>query len=799
MGIYNIDKIESWYNDFSSIKNKYINGYYRDYQNSYLKRCGDSYVVSMRNNLNKRYEKIKEMYIKIDRYWSDYINDVKNTDNRLAGRGGGINVASIAYKINSLPILQEYNDGSVSLVMNINNTYSKYSYEIENLFSQTGAVCNRVMATATLLVTSVKEGLVKLLEMAGDLIIIVGAVQCAIYTGAVDLYNNATGNKSNYTEQLWDETRAIVSVDNTKMIFDDFYDKTFVGSWIKSNAYGFDSIREVGCEVGEVIGVAALSIVTGGGGAVMYGAVKATEHTEENWQDPETSTFAGLAKGSIRGVMDGVMYALGAKGDVVMKKAATKAVEAGGKTILKKAGILAGKMAFEVGCSFTQDFSNIFIDSAFSNNKIVDSNGNTIEFSNFKEKLNYYYNEAGGSKQLLMSAGTAMILSGLSDAIDLNKIGKNVSGLDDVTNETKFFANDTNSGNYVVNNSTLKNSDVNSLYNFFYQSGNSYNGTYGVDQGCIEKLCDYYLNGKKYSYREARDIVNYAKKNGYVRPRFKERINSSEYGMLKDKLISKGLTKKQASVILSSVNDVGACSYAAKANAIFYKFSNNPELFQEKFGFPMYKLNDNGERVLNSSELLLDMYMFANDTSNGGKLFTKNANNSYTFYTSDKVDVFGRKMLDTSNQTYMSSSLGSNDLVLNNYMNSKGLNWHSHNFISNCGGIISDEVFSEHLGFITEAINNGYAVQLGIGSNCGDINMHSTHPEAYPSLSTHDWVTKELNINGEIVKKNAGHAVFVTSMDDEGFIVSSWGKEYKILFEDLKNGGFFNMTIDNVY
>lgn len=432
MGIYNIDKIESWYNDFSSIKNKYINGYYRDYQNSYLKRCGDSYVVSMRNNLNKRYEKIKEMYIKIDRYWSDYINDVKNTDNRLAGRGGGINVASIAYKINSLPILQEYNDGSVSLVMNINNTYSKYSYEIENLFSQTGAVCNRVMATATLLVTSVKEGLVKLLEMAGDLIIIVGAVQCAIYTGAVDLYNNATGNKSNYTEQLWDETRAIVSVDNTKMIFDDFYDKTFVGSWIKSNAYGFDSIREVGCEVGEVIGVAALSIVTGGGGAVMYGAVKATEHTEENWQDPETSTFVGLAKGSIRGVMDGVMYALGAKGDVVMKKAATKAVEAGGKTILKKAGILAGKMAFEVGCSFTQDFSNIFIDSAFSNNKIVDSNGNTIEFSNFKEKLNYYYNEAGGSKQLLMSAGTAMILSGLSDAIDLNKIGKNVSGLDDV-------------------------------------------------------------------------------------------------------------------------------------------------------------------------------------------------------------------------------------------------------------------------------------------------------------------------------------------------------------------------------
>lgn len=426
MGIYNIDKIESWYNDFSSIKNKYINGYYRDYQNSYLKRCGDSYVVSMRNNLNKRYEKIKEMYIKIDRYWSDYINDVKNTDNRLAGRGGGINVAFIAYKINSLPILQEYNDGSVSLVMNINNTYSKYSYEIENLFSQTGAVCNRVMATATLLVTSVKEGLVKLLEMAGDLIIIVGAVQCAIYTGTVDLYNNATGNKSNYTEQLWDETRAIVSVDNTKMIFDDFYDKTFVGSWIKSNAYGFDSIREVGCEVGEVIGVTALSIVTGGGGAVMYGAVKATEHTEENWQDPETSTFAGLAKGSIRGVMDGVMYALGAKGDVVMKKAATKAVEAGGKTILKKAGILAGKMAFEVGCSFTQDFSNIFIDSAFSNNKIVDSNGNTIEFSNFKEKLNYYYNEAGGSKQLLMSAGTAMILSGLSDAVDLNKIGKNV-------------------------------------------------------------------------------------------------------------------------------------------------------------------------------------------------------------------------------------------------------------------------------------------------------------------------------------------------------------------------------------
>lgn len=419
MGVYNINKIESWYNEFSSLRNNYINNYYKNYNNSYIKRCNDSNVAKMRNKLNAHYEKIKKLYDGINKYWREYLNDVKNTDNRLAGKGGGINAASLASKLNSMPRLKEYNDGSYTIVMKTNNFFNKYSYDIESILDsfknevETGAIFTRTSATVTVFTASCAEGIIKLVEMAADGVVILGTIAITKYALYADVYNHIIGRESNYTKKLWDKTRAHVSKDYTKTAFDLFYDNTGAGRWLKNNAYGFDTVREIGCEVGEVVGVVALSAVTGGSAAVMYGAAKGVEHTEENWQDSETSTFAGLVKGGLQGAADGAFFALGAKGDQVMKNVAKNAVEQGGKTALKKAGILTGKMGFEVGCSLVQDCSNIFINAYFKEGNLGDN-------------LKYYYDQAGGSKQLLISASTAMILSGISDAVDLGKIGKNV-------------------------------------------------------------------------------------------------------------------------------------------------------------------------------------------------------------------------------------------------------------------------------------------------------------------------------------------------------------------------------------
>lgn len=421
MGVYNINKIESWYNEFSSLRNNYINNYYKNYNNSYIKRCNDSNVAKMRNKLNAHYEKIKKLYDGINKYWREYLNDVKNTDNRLAGKGGGINAASLASKLNSMPRLKEYNDGSYTIVMKTNNFFNKYSYDIESILDsfknevETGAIFTRLAATYVLTYTAVAEGLAKLVEMAADGIVIVAAISVTRETLIADIICHASGRESNYTKKLWDKTRAHVSKDYTKMVFDFRYNNTVVGRWIKNNAYGFDIVREVGCEVGEVGGILVLSFFTGGSAAVMYGFAKGVEHTEENWQDSETSTFAGLVKGGLQGTADGIFFHLGVMGDQAMKAAAKNAIEQGGKAVLKTTGakILAQKMGYEVGCSLVQDCSNIFINAYFKEGNLGDN-------------LKYYYDQAGGSKQLLISASTAMILSGISDAVDLGKIGKNV-------------------------------------------------------------------------------------------------------------------------------------------------------------------------------------------------------------------------------------------------------------------------------------------------------------------------------------------------------------------------------------
>ncbi len=334
---------------------------------------------------------------------------------------------------------------------------------------------------------------------------------------------------------------------------------------------------------------------------------------------------------------------------------------------------------------------------------------------------------------------------------------------------------------------TIDSSNLGKLGQFF-NGVRSFNGdTYGADQGGIKSLCTYSLDGQYYSYYDAKNMVNNAKNNGLPIPKFKK-VATLEYFELKDKLMRRGLTNEQASVILSSLDDVGACSYAAKANSIFYKFADNPALFEECFGFPMYKVTRAGERVLNSNELLLDMYMYANDTVNGGNLFTRNSlNGTYTFnygYNS-KIDALGRPMLDTENQIYMSTSKGSNDYALSNYLRTKNLDWNSVNLITNDPNVyIPNDSFNQIIDTVNNSINNGKAVQLNIFSKGNEIRMINADPRF--SVTTSTW--------GE----GGGHAIFITGINRDSFVVSSWGKEFIIPFKDLQNGGFFNIMIDDV-
>ncbi|MBQ9071727.1 MAG: hypothetical protein IJY25_01030 [Bacilli bacterium] len=351
----------------------------------------------------------------------------------------------------------------------------------------------------------------------------------------------------------------------------------------------------------------------------------------------------------------------------------------------------------------------------------------------------------------------------------------------------------------------LNNLSNNNLPSLF---GNSSTNDYGVDQGGIEYLCRYKYNGptytiqiegkkytlhngEEYTYRLSTMIYNEAKKQGKVLPEFTKTAYSQEYVYLKDKLISQGFSNRDASVIMSSLNDAGACSYAATANEIFVAFIGKETEFEQKFGYPMYKI-ENGCKVLNSNELLLDLYIYCNHTVNGGKFILGNNTLNPYFISSERTDITGNALLVAEEQEYMSGLYsGKNTTAISKFLNSKGVNYNSKCLFSNkTGDNVSDSDFAEMLIDINSQINSGKSVSMDIYQirdkngkiACGNtINMISTNLSVYNSTSTATW------------SEGGGHSVFITGIGSGYFYVSSWGQEYAIPFKDLQNGGLFNV------
>ena len=333
--------------------------------------------------------------------------------------------------------------------------------------------------------------------------------------------------------------------------------------------------------------------------------------------------------------------------------------------------------------------------------------------------------------------------------------------------------------------SPLKNnvSNVNEMYNFF--ETHSIDGRYGVDQSVIENQAKYYLNGQEYSYSQARAIVNDAYKNGYVLPHF-SKIGTHKYHELKNKLITQGFSSSEASIILSSINDAGACSYASLCNEIFYHFRNNPTLFEQTFGYPMY-VEVNGKKVLNGEDLLLDLYLFANDVNNGGHFFIDNKINP--MYLSTSIDIHGNRILDAEKQIYMSNSSGRNQFIIEMFLKSKNpdLVYNTNVFIEHF-----DEPFSftvkkmqERLMELSCKISEGYSAALGYYKGPNIINMISYNQGRYPNMNTDIW------------EEGEGHSVAIVDILDQGLVVSSWGNKYLIPIEDLRKGNF-TITISKI-
>jgi len=327
----------------------------------------------------------------------------------------------------------------------------------------------------------------------------------------------------------------------------------------------------------------------------------------------------------------------------------------------------------------------------------------------------------------------------------------------------------------------IKNGINSSISGFFSHFGNSKEGTYGADQAGISSLCKYIYNGKEYTYEQAMDVYNGALKQGKPLPHFKKQA-SAEYFKLKNKLLAQGFSSSDASIIMSTIDDAGACTYAATVNEIFYAFKGREYEFQQKFGYPMYKI-ENGKTKLNFNELLLDLYVYVNSEENGGSFILNDKSLNPDRLRSDRHDVFGRVMLDAEKQVYLSNfSYGKNEPVIADFLISKNINYYGSKTVAlNNGKTMDINSFKEILNNVFNELYAGKSLSLDIFNWNNIIHMISVNENLYPSVSTDTW------------DEGSGHAVFITGIGNGGFYVSSWGSEYIIPFKDLMNGGVFRI------
>lgn len=311
--------------------------------------------------------------------------------------------------------------------------------------------------------------------------------------------------------------------------------------------------------------------------------------------------------------------------------------------------------------------------------------------------------------------------------------------------------------------------------------------------GFDEDLFNYLVNNKKYSEKDAFKIIDsinesydYIENLGmHSRTEFTlenfiedthtdkleaakilndsfEKQLSYKNEELVQKLVAQGMDRQTAIKTLNIVDSKGACSYASAANSILVSFKDNPELFKKTFGYDMYT-TINGKQALNSSELLLDMYTSMNNEASGGSIFRT---------IDGKTIIVG----DASQQLYMSNFEEINEEALNKFLQSKNPN------ISLSGErfqVVEPVFFEED---ITPVINknlinrmqNGENISLGIYATSKDHPVRFCDPISGESLvSSFDW--------GE----GGAHSVFLTGTTDKGLLVSSWGKEYLLPYEDL--------------
>ena len=312
MGTYDISKINNWFNDFTSARNKFNNKYCSDFTNSYIRNCNDSAVINMYNKLNQHYEKIKRINGRVNNIWDDFLFDVQAIDNRLAGQHVNARDSLISSKLSKIQNLEEYESDLNTKISSLSakvGIVDKIGWSEDKTISENLDVLE---STAAVITTSVISGVWKLSENIIDGALWLGTVVATSYFSMCGFDELA----SSVQNKMMD----VIGFDVMGKANELFYENTSIGekinekSLIKYDSDVAQSIQNDSTKVTEIAVATGLTVATGGMAAPLSAlivagtgfAIGAGAKAEENFSKEDRDFYGDFIEigfaGSIKAV-----------------------------------------------------------------------------------------------------------------------------------------------------------------------------------------------------------------------------------------------------------------------------------------------------------------------------------------------------------------------------------------------------------------------------------------------------------------------------------------------------------------
>ena len=286
---------------------------------------------------------------------------------------------------------------------------------------------NRTAATIATFGTSAIKGIGRVFEGVVDFMY---SARSVIGTPITWLGDLITGGKYNFTEQLHEQTQAIVSVDITESVASAIGNTGVgkaAGNWMKENAVFYDQVSALGEGVGEVVGILGISALTMGtvNPAIVAGAVGYGKGVQTAYQNG-ASYGEGVLSGVVTGGLDATTYYLGGKvGGAFGKAAFAPIAGTGAKVTLGNAGIRVGiDMLLGIGDSLLRPFTQFYQDGYTD----PDGNYHSFEGMDVFERYQVMFEQTGGLEGLAVNATLGAGFSTLGEAFDLKRFfGRNTA------------------------------------------------------------------------------------------------------------------------------------------------------------------------------------------------------------------------------------------------------------------------------------------------------------------------------------------------------------------------------------